>query len=103
MVAALLMLLPTSGPTAQFRIEQLQGAWWSDFQNPTADFAIHGNEVWLDFDAGYHPCRIEGDMLIFELGGGETVKSKIVSLQDDQLVLETPEDGQRRTLRRTKE
>jgi hypothetical protein len=83
-----------------FKIEQLQGAWWSDLKNPTADFAILGDEVWLDFDAQYHPCKVEGDILIFDLGDGEIVRSRIVSLQGDRLVLETPEGGERRTLTR---
>ena len=95
-------MLFNASAAAQFRMEQLQGAWWSDRQNPTADFAIHGNEVWLDSDAGYHPCRVEENILIFELGA-EVVWNRIVSLQGDQLVLEAPEGGQRRTLSRAKE
>ena len=96
------MLLPACG-AAQFRIEQLQGAWWSDFQNPTADFSIRGNEVWLDSDAEYHACRIEGDILIFELSGSDEARSRIVDLQGDRLVLETPDGGSRRALTRAKE
>ena len=87
----------------EFTLEQLQGAWWSDMQNPTADFAINGNEVWLDADAKYHPCRIEGNILIFDLSGGELVRSRIVSLEGDQLVLETPAGEQSRTLHRAEE
>ena len=87
---------------SDFRIEQLQGAWWSDLHNPTADFAIDGNEVWLDFDAQYHPCKIEGDILIFDLGGGGLVRSRIVSIKGDRLVLETPPGKQRRILSRVR-
>jgi len=29
--------------SATYSLDQLQGAWWSDFKNPTADFAINGN------------------------------------------------------------
>jgi hypothetical protein len=100
---AILLLLLSAYAVAELRIEQLQGAWWSDMQNPTADFAIHGDEVWLDSDAEHHPCRVEGDILIFELGGGELAQNRIVSLQGDQLVLESPEGGQRRTLTRARE
>lgn len=51
--------------SATYGLDQLQGAWWSDFKNPTADFAINGNLVWLDTDSQYHPCRVEGDRLVF--------------------------------------
>ncbi len=84
-------------------LNQLQGAWWSDLNNPTADFAIRGNEVWLDFDSQYHPFRIENDVLIFELGGdlGNT-KQRIVSIDGDQLVLESL-DAKKRTIYTRKE
>ncbi len=85
-----------------FEIKQLQGAWWSDLHNPTADFAIDGNEVWLDFDAKYHPCKIEGDILIFDLGDGGLVRNRIVSINGDRLVLETPPGKGRRILSRVR-
>lgn len=84
-------------------IEQLQGAWWSDTRNPTADFAIRGDEVWLDYDATYHPCKVEGDILIFELGKGQDpVKNRIISLQGDQMILENLQSNQVWILRREK-
>lgn len=80
-----------------FKIDQLQGAWWSDLKNPTADFAIQGNEVWLDYDSQYHPCKIENDILIFNLGEGiGNVKKKIISIKGDALVLEAL-DSKKRT------
>jgi hypothetical protein len=103
LLPAILAILLSAHAATDFRVEQLQGAWWSDLQNPTADFAIHGNEVWLDFDSQYHPCRVEGDILIFDLGGGEFVRSRIVSLQGDRLVLQTPEDAEERILTRVTE
>jgi hypothetical protein len=87
---------------ASFKIEQLQGVWWSDLHNPTADFAINGNEVWLDYDAQYHPCKIEGDILVFDLGEVGLVRSRIVSIKGDRLVLETPPGKGRRTLSRVR-
>ena len=75
--------------SASYSLDQLQGAWWSDFKNPTADFAINGNSVWLDSDSRYHPCRIEGDRLVFELSGGQgAVVNKIVNVGNDTLLLE---------------
>ena len=72
-----------------YNLDQLQGAWWSNFNNPTADFAISGNRVWLDSDSQYHPCTIEGDRLVFDLSGGQgAVVHKIVSMEDDALLLE---------------
>jgi len=75
--------------STSYRLDQLQGSWWSDFKNPTADFAINGNSVWLDSDSRYHPCRIEGDRLVFELSGGQgAVVNKIVNVGNDTLLLE---------------
>ena len=102
LILTVLSMCLSVGAGSTFKIEQLQGAWWSDLHNPTADFAIDGNEVWLDFDSKYHPCRIEGDILIFDLGGGELVRSRIVSINGDRLVLETPPGKGRRILSRVR-
>jgi hypothetical protein len=85
-----MMLVSTSLFAApKFEIKRLQGAWWSDLKSPTADFAIQGDQVWLDTDSGYHPCRIEGDVLVFDLGGERgPVKNRIISLKGDHLELE---------------
>jgi len=75
--------------SASYSLDQLQGAWWSNFNNPTADFAISGNRVWLDSDSQYHPCTVEGDRLVFDLRGDQvTVVHKIVSIENDTLLLE---------------
>jgi len=103
LIATILAMLFTIYAVANITIEQLQGAWWSDFHNPTADFSINGNEVWLDFDAQYHPCKIEGDLLIFDLAEGGLVMNKIISIDGDRLVLETPEGKNRLVLNRVKE
>lgn len=75
--------------TPKFTMDQLQGAWWSDVGNPTADFAIDKTQVWLDYDSAFHPCRIEEDILIFELGPelGQ-IKNRILSLDGNHLELE---------------
>jgi len=41
---AILILLITISTfaAAKFELKQLQGAWWSDSANPTADFSIEG-------------------------------------------------------------
>ncbi len=80
-----------------YTLDELQGAWWSDTNNPTADFAITNAEVWLDFDASYHPCSItSGDVLVFELGSENgTVEQKIISLDATTLVLESLVTGER--------
>jgi hypothetical protein len=75
--------------SASYSLDQLQGAWWSNFKNPTADFAISDNRVWLDTDSQYHPCTIEGDRLVFDLPQGQgAVIHKIVSIANDSLLLE---------------
>lgn len=90
-----------AGP--RYKLAQLQGAWWSDFKSPTADFGISGDQVWLDMDAEYHPCRVEGDILIFDLGPtGGAVENRIISLKGDQMVLEGLMTKQRTTLTRVK-
>jgi hypothetical protein len=86
---------------AHVSLEQLQGAWWSDTQSPTAAFAIRSNEVWLDSDSKYHPCKIEGDILVFKLGEKkDTVKNRIISVNDNLLILENVQSKQRWRLRR---
>jgi hypothetical protein len=71
------------------REDLLQGAWWSDLENPTANFAINGTEIWLDYVSNFHPCRISGDTLIYDLGPElGTIRRKIISLDGDMLVLE---------------
>lgn len=90
--------------TPEVDIEDLQGAWWSDEKNPTADFAIYGNRVWLDFDSSFHPCSIQGDLLIFDLGHElGRVKNRILSIEGDVLVLESQSNGKKTTLIRVKE
>ena len=83
-------LMLNTNAQVTYSLDQLQGAWWSDYTNPTADFMIQGNEVWLDYDAEFHPCEIKGDLLIFNLGEfiGD-VESRIISLSGNTLVLES--------------
>ncbi|HET7006449.1 MAG TPA: hypothetical protein VFK65_13185, partial [Candidatus Binatia bacterium] len=89
--------------SALYSLDQLQGAWWSNFNNPTADFAIKGNLVWLDTDSQYHPCRIEGDRLVFDLPGGQgAVIQKIVGVGNDTLLLEDVVTNTRILYRRVK-
>jgi hypothetical protein len=100
-IATLLSLSLSAAP--QFKIEQIEGAWWSDPKNSTADFGIRGNQVWLDSDSGYHPCKIDGDILIFDLGPEVgLVRNKIISLKGDVMVLESEATKQRATLTRAK-
>lgn len=84
---------PAAVPSAaRPSLEDLQGAWWSDSGNPTADFGIMEDQVWLDPEAGLNPCRIVGDTLVFDLdGGGRQVRNRIVRLSGDTLVLENAE------------
>jgi hypothetical protein len=86
---------------AKFELKQLQGVWWSDPGNPTADFSIEGNQVWLDFDSQYHPCKVEGDVLVFDLGDLGLAENRIVSLEGNELVLEHLETKQKRRLTRS--
>lgn len=98
----LLVMLSSSGLAAPpFDIKQLQGAWWSSQESPTADFAIAKDKVWLDFDSEYHPCRIEGDILIFELGPVlGSARNRIVSIEGDRMILEDELTKGRRVLTR---
>jgi hypothetical protein len=86
---ALIACVSLAAHAQQFTIEQLQGAWWADLDAPTAAFAISGDEAWFDYDAAYHPCRIEGDVLVFDHGPDiGMARSRIIVLERDQLVLE---------------
>jgi len=95
------MLFSSALAAPEFDLKQLQGSWWSDPGNQTSDFSIDGDKVWLDFDGEYHPCRIEGDILIFELGHG-LVENRIISIEGDRLVLEYPPTKERTVLTRAK-
>jgi hypothetical protein len=98
-VTVLLSLSLSAAP--KFKIKQLQGAWWSDLKNPTADFGIQGEQVWLDSDSGYHSCKIEGDILIFELGPEiDPVKNRIISVKGNHMVLESLTTKEKRSLTR---
>lgn len=83
-----------------FEPAQLQGAWWDDRNAPTAAFAIHGDQVWVDSISDYRPCRIEGNLLIFELGPDTVVKNRIISLDGNEMVLEDLATGEQRSLTR---
>jgi hypothetical protein len=103
-IAIFIFLIVTSAFAAEkYELTQLQGAWWSDHTNSTADFSIDGEQVWLDYDSQYHPCRIEGDVLIFNLGDLGYVRNRIISLVGNKLVLEHIETKQRRTLTNVKQ
>jgi len=102
---AILILLFITSPlgAAKHTIQVLQGAWWSDLNNPTADFAIEGNQVWLDTDSQYHLCEIRDGVLIFDLGEGRGfVRNKIISIKGDRLVLEHIQSKKRTTYKRAK-
>jgi len=88
------------GTTQPISLGDLQGAWWSDFNNPTADFSIISRQVWLDFDSDMHPVFIEDGVLIFDLDPelGQ-VKHIIVSLDGERLTLRT-KNGELRVLDR---
>ena len=90
LVWSLLFFLSPLRAEPTFILAQLEGAWWSDsdLSSPTAAFAVRGDQVWLDHSAQYHPCRIEDDVLVFQLNYGE-VRNRIISLNVDKLVLES--------------
>ena len=102
LTSALSLFVTSAFSAEKFELTKLQGAWWSDPTNPTADFFIQGDQVWLDYDSQYHPCRIEGDVLVFDLGDLGYVRNRIISLTDNKLVLENIETRQRRTLTNVK-
>ena len=85
------LLLCAAAASAQpaYSLDRLQGAWWSSPDAPTADFYIQGEEVWLDYDAAFHPCGLVGDILIFHLPGDMgPVEQRILRLDGDELVLQ---------------
>ena len=101
---SLLLLSACASGGREYSLEDLDGARWSEEGAPTADFAISGNEIWLDLDAEYRPCRIEdGNTLVYEpLPGMGEIRRRIVSLGEDVLVLESVGEAvaEQRTYRR---
>jgi hypothetical protein len=45
----------------------IQGAWWSDCQDPAAELVIDGNEYSGDF-LGTYKLELSGDVLVFKNG-----------------------------------
>lgn len=86
-----------------FELTELQGAWWEESNAPTAAFAIHGDQVWVDSISDYRPCRIEDNLLIFELGPDAVVKNRIISLDGNEMVLESLATGNERSLIRVEQ
>ena len=88
--AFLLSGLISAQKEKSYDLSDLEGAWWSDLENPTADFAIIGNEIWLDSDSSLRSCIVvDGDTLVYDLGPGVgEVRRRIVSLKNNELVLE---------------
>ena len=103
LVAAFFMVFASAFSAEKYELTELQGAWWSEPANPTADFSIQGDQVWLDYDSLYHPCRIEGDVLVFDLGDLGYVRNRIISLTGNKLVLEHIATKQRRVLTNEKQ
>ena len=81
-------------------LSMLEGAWWDDQTAPTAAFAIHDSEVWIDYLSDYRPCSLDGDVLIFEIGPNMHVRHRIISLEGDEMVLEHLSTGRKWSLRR---
>ena len=99
LLLVLLFLAGAACGDTVYRMEQIQGSWWSDPDAPTADLAISGKQIWLDFDSAYHPAWIAGgDTLTYDLGEGMgTIRHRIVSLEGDVLVLERVRPGETTT------
>ena len=48
LAAAFFMVFASAFSAEKYELTELQGAWWSEPANPTADFSIQGDQVWLD-------------------------------------------------------
>ena len=89
-ITFLLTSFGCSEESAPLNLKDLEGAWWSISDSPTADFAIIGNKVWLDSFEELQDCQIRGNTLVFILEGdaGE-VENEIISLHGNVLVLKS--------------
>jgi len=99
----LVMLFSSAFADPAFDLEQMRGSWWSSLDNTTSDFSLRGDKVWFEIDDQHYPCRIEGDILIFDFGPQEgELKQRIVSFEGDRLVLEYLDTKKRRVLTRVR-
>jgi hypothetical protein len=91
-----LALVAFASQVRVYSLSDLEGAWWPEGESPTAEFAILGDEIWLDDDSDYHPCRIEDrDTLLYDPGPGRgVIERRIVLLEADTLVLESTAGGE---------
>lgn len=90
-IVCILILMRCSQGKKSIEISELEGEWWSDASAPSANFAVHDRQIWLDYDSQYHLLKIEkGDVLVYEIGlGVGKIENKIIKLNIDKLILES--------------
>lgn len=88
-----------AGPSLS--LDSIQGAWWSNCQDPAAEFVIAGDEYSGDF-TGTHKLDLSGDVLVFQSGlvDGHSISVthrplsfRVISAGASQLVLRSLPEG----------
>jgi len=88
LLALSLVLAACASQQQSFSLQQLEGSWWSDSDSPTAAFAIHDGQIWLDSNSQFHALKLErGSVLVYDPGFGE-IRRTIVECSRRRLVLE---------------
>ena len=92
-----LLILPNSYGHSEFTLEDIQGGWWSNCEDPAVEFFISENQYHGDFYDS-HPLTLNKNLLVFENGfvEGHSVnvsfkprEYKILSLSEESMVLES--------------
>ena len=82
-------------------LDSIQGAWWSNCQDPAAEFIIAGHEYSGDF-LGTYKLDLSGDVLVFQSGLVEghsinvthtPLSFRVMSARASQLVLRSLPEG----------
>jgi len=82
-------------------LDSIQGGWWSNCQDPAAEFVIAGDEYSGDF-LGTHKLDLPGDVLVFQSGlvDGHSINVtytplsfRVMSAGPSQLVLRSLPEG----------
>ena len=76
----------TAGKARDFTLQDVQGYWWENCNDPAAQFAIQGDRYFGDFE-GEFKVQVENDMLVIDPKSGSTPAYRIMATSPQHLVL----------------
>ena len=77
----------TLAPVTSFTLEDMQGCWWMDCDQPHAEFCLSGSRVYGDFE-NEGAATVVANRLMVAFPGGTTLNERIELASRDRLVLD---------------